>query len=47
METIQLVQEEEVCKRCGSKNVRKDVMPENGIEYPILVCQEQRCGWWA
>lgn len=35
------------CRVCGSKNVRDDVMPENGESVPILVCLEVYCGWWG
>jgi len=33
-----------VCRSCGSKNIRKDFMSEDGEKYPITVCND--CGFW-
>ena len=33
------------CDNCGSNNMREDVMPEEGIDYDIIVCND--CGYWS
>lgn len=35
------------CKSCGSKNVRKDTMSENGEPMEITICNEKDCRWWG
>lgn len=37
-----------VCPSCKSRGTLvPDVMPEEGVNYPIVKCTTPGCGWWG
>jgi len=35
------------CISCGSEIMRDETIRDGGVDFPVKVCENQKCSWWG